>query len=365
MASKKNLNGMSPEERVVWMRVERQLRTAGIELRNVETNLRDLEENASSVEPDTSAYKLSHAALTAEKAQKQAVFDALAAELLADEETRPAAEYTLADLGKSSTALKKGGKKDRRAVGGGASPTLTYRLREMALIDSGDSTPTYIPGVVLNGHVDDREFRRLLSTGTTIQPADVTAALSNIRERLAQLLSGGYSVSLGDMFVITPGLRGTCIGKEADPYRHREFLPVVNVRVMPKFAKEIRKMTTIGPATKSKKGVPMLAKLIDLGTGTSEPVLRAGSVLCVKGEGLDCNPAAEDEGFFFVPKSRPHKERLLSGDVLKEMLKPKRAVFPLPADLPSGATGRLVLRRRPRNSERLLEYVYPEEVTVV
>lgn len=366
MASEMDLSALSQAERVVWGQVSKRLTTVGVGLRILELNLKELEESTTSYKKQTDAYVAEFEALSAKVAEKQTAFDALAAELMADEETRAAAEYCIADLAKSSAALKKGSQTHARAVGGRTDPTLTYRLRELPLIDSGNQTPTYFPEVVSKGHVGDGEFRRILAMGTTLQSADVSAMLSNIREHLAYLLCHGHSVSLGDMFIIKPGLRGTCIGKKAEAYGRREFLPVVNVRVMPKFAKEIRTKTSIGLCRTARGREPMISKLIDLSTGAQGLVIRPGSALCVQGRGLDYNLKAEDEGFYFSTSEnlQPCAYRL-SVRVMKNMIKPKQAVFSIPADLPSGVVGRLSLRRRLRNSDRLLTYVFPDDVTTV
>ena len=369
------LDGLETQQRAVYLKVRRRIVSLDAERMVLLANLEAAEMEAEAAQKAFRKAPTSEAeeqvadcgrlleTLGAQLIEKRRELEALEAELLANETTRAAAEHYFAELRKSEVTRQKGNRADRRSVGGGENITLKYRLKQSAIIDSGEFSPTYLPEVVLSGHISDADFQKRLAAGSTVQPADIAAVFVNIREEMQFLLSQGYSVSFGDMFVLKPGLRGTCLGEKAEPHQRRKFLPVVNVRMMPKFAADVRAQTRIGLSQKPKNG-PEITRLVARAQANAPDTLYPGAMATVLGRNIAFNEDAEDEGLFFELKRSPYTVYPLEGDRFIGMIKPSQVMFMVPQGLPSGETGRLFIRKRLRNSQVLRSYYYANPVVI-
>ncbi len=200
----------------------------------------------------------------------------------------------------------------------------------------------------------------IAASGTTVSEADVLAVLHNIGEVIANEVMHGMAVEipgLGSIHLFANGVMDKDGNEIADKARR--------FRMKMTFSKSLQNMV-ISPDNLSvtlqdfKAKTPVLTRLEDALSGTTNETLTPGGIAGIRGHNLRIHPLMGDEGVWFVPQGE--------GDVVRATAvldnKPARLSFSIPAGLQQGMSYRVEVRNRINRSKKLAIGTLTELLTV-
>jgi len=161
----------------------------------------------------------------------------------------------------------------------------------------------YYAVVVPTGSVSQEDFlKRLASAGSTLNLADMLAFLQVFGTVMLQTLLSGETVVLA-FANFSVSIRGVFNGAADtfDPARHSFS---INIEVGPAlrnpFAQQAVPQKDVAPLPE-----PILVQYKNANTGELNSTAKSGGLGEIRGDNLKYNPAAADEGIFFVPPTGP------------------------------------------------------------
>ena len=188
----------------------------------------------------------------------------------------------------------------------------------------------YYPQIQITGRAGKDELvERMVSMGSTITRPDLLAAMDLLDEAALALIKEGYRVDLAGIVDLYPRMQGVFNGPSDGFDKSRHTLSV-GANPSPSFIARVRadvsvqKAETIIPA-------PLPLQYSDAATHESNGPLTPGNIGTLTGSRLKFDPAAADEGIYFLGSGDGSETKVS----VISINKPGQIVFLVPV-LPSG-----------------------------
>lgn len=189
----------------------------------------------------------------------------------------------------------------------------------------------YYPQVQLTGRAGQDELAdRMLSLGSTVGKADVLAVLSLLDEATEALVLEGYRVDLAGIVDVYPRMQGVFNGP-GDGFDKSRHTLGVTANPSPGFISRIRQDASVSKE-ETVKPVPNPIEFRDAATGNSNGPVTPGNIGTLSGSRLKLDPAAPDEGIYFIASTGGAVTKVATVSTNK----PGQLVFLIPAGLASG-----------------------------
>ncbi|OHB56990.1 MAG: hypothetical protein A2Y07_11550 [Planctomycetes bacterium GWF2_50_10] len=216
--------------------------------------------------------------------------------------------------------------------------SIKYVLQKNNLVEEPQQ---YAASMRIAGSVGLNELAdRIVEQGTTVRRPDVLAVLENALMAADSMLLDGFRVQFGGLVDLYPKIKGSFEGPTDtyDPSRHQVDVGAMpGKRVRDNFREHaaVEKTETIKPQPSLIEVSQLPAPAAEVTESLEEDVIPivAGSICTLNGYRLRFNPAAEDEGIYFVAR--------IGGAVIKVATVQKNMPGQLVFLMPTIATGGL------------------------
>lgn len=200
---------------------------------------------------------------------------------------------------------------------------IQYSLKDNHFTSDPDD---YYPQVEITQSADlDAVAERMAKLGSTVTLIDIVAVLKALEMTCLDLVLEGKRVNFGNLVDIYPRMTGTFEGldDEYDPARHKVG---ADASVSARFLKQIHAQATV---QKLEASVPTPAPLsfTDVAEETTNTVYTPGGIGTLVGARLKFNPAADDEGIYFI-NTQDQTQQTKVSTVAKN--KPSQLMFMIP-----------------------------------
>jgi len=196
----------------------------------------------------------------------------------------------------------------------------------------------------------------IVRQGTTVRKPDILAVMENLGQAIRTLCSGGDSVTLPNLGIVTPQIGGVADkdGKWVDgPYTYLTMR--FDSDLSYQFSGEVS--TEIVSATKR---FPEIVAVTDVASATQNETLTSGSMGNVKGKNLRFNATKSDEGLYLIPTAGGDEVKV----ALFESNTSVKLTFQWPSGLTSGTEYKVQIRARLPGTKTLRESAIGAILTV-
>lgn len=204
----------------------------------------------------------------------------------------------------------------------------------------------YYPQVQITGRAGrDELVERMLSMGSTVTRADLLAVMDLLDEATLTLIKEGYRVDLAGIVDLYPRLQGVFNGP-GDGFDKSRHTISVSANPSQGFIARVRADAAV-QKEESVTPTPALLQFMDAASHEANGPLTPGNIGALTGSRLKFDPAAADEGIYFLGTSDGSETKVTT----VSSNKPGQLVFLVPA-LPSGQYD-LQVRARVRGGKDL------------